>query len=154
MEASDDRENGWARALALLPHGPGFRFVDELTALEGGKNGRARYAVRGDELFLAGHFPDHPMVPGVILIEALAQLAGVVAQSDPLLAPWTDLRLAAVRSAKIAGAVVPGEILEMEVRVTGRLGRLIQAEGTIRVGGRDVLTAGVVLSGEPGDGPS
>ncbi|MFA6547132.1 MAG: beta-hydroxyacyl-ACP dehydratase, partial [Limisphaerales bacterium] len=72
-----------AQALAFLPHGPEFRFVDRLTVLEPGVRGEGEYTVRGDEPFLRGHFPGDPMMPGVLLVEAAAQLAGIVAQSDP-----------------------------------------------------------------------
>ena len=71
------------RALNLLPHGADFRFLDRLTKLDPGQSGAGEYRVRGDEPFLRGHFPGEPMFPGVLLAEAAAQLAGVVAQSDP-----------------------------------------------------------------------
>ena len=71
-------------ALRLLPHGPEFRFVDHLLSLDPGKEGVAEYRVRGDEYYLRGHLPGEPLFPGVLLIEACAQLAGVIAQNDPL----------------------------------------------------------------------
>lgn len=76
------------QALRALPHGPEFRFLDRLLALDPGRSGRAEYTLRGDEPFLRGHFPGQPLLPGVLLIEAAAQLAGVVAQSDPDVPPW------------------------------------------------------------------
>lgn len=139
------------RALISLPHGPEFRFIDRLTALDGGKSGAATYYIRGDESFLAGHFPEQPMLPGVILIEAVAQLAGIVAQCGPDRAPLRDLRLTAVRQAKILGAAIPGQTLAIEATVTGRLGPLIQAEGRIVLAdgpGSVLLTAAIVLSGD------
>ena len=147
---SDSTDVGTAmftEPLEALPHGPSFRFVDSLAALDPGRSGRGWYRVRGDEAFLAGHFPGAPMVPGVILIEAVAQLAGVVAQSDPRVSPMGDLRLSAVRVAKITGSAVPGETLEIAATVTGRLGALVQAEGTIECDGRMLLSAQIVLSG-------
>ena len=89
-------------ALLTLPHGPAFRFVDALDALVPGRSGAARYLLRGDEAFLDGHFPGAPLMPGVLLIEALAQLGGIIAQSDPDIPPLPDLRLAAVHNAKSA----------------------------------------------------
>lgn len=136
-----------ANPLSALPHGPAFRFVDEVTSLEPGRCATGCYRVRGDEAFLAGHFPGAPMMPGVLLIEAVAQLAGIVAQSDPVIPPLADLRLTAVRAAKITGTATPGELLELSVSLSGRLGPLIQAQGTVAAGGRALLTAQVVLSG-------
>ncbi|MST95403.1 MAG: hypothetical protein EXS33_09100 [Pedosphaera sp.] len=72
-----------AIALASLPHGPEFRFLDRLLRLDPGQSGAGEYTVRRDEPFLRGHFPGQPMMPGVLLVEAAAQLAGTVAQSDP-----------------------------------------------------------------------
>src|SRR5262245_22976821 len=84
--------------LAALPHGPEFRFLDRLLSLVPGQHGIGEYTVRGDEPFLRGHFPDQPMMPGVLLIEAAAQLAGTVAQSDPQIPPLPGLKLAAMRA--------------------------------------------------------
>src|SRR2546427_10721361 len=90
----------FSKALARLPHGPEFRFLDRLLSLEPGKSGTGEYAVRGDEPFLRGHFPGRPMMPGVLLVEAAAQLAGVVAQRDPGNPPSAGLKLAPIRGSK------------------------------------------------------
>jgi 3-hydroxyacyl-[acyl-carrier-protein] dehydratase len=138
-----------AKALAHLPHGPEFRFIDRLTALEPGKSGRGEYTVRGNELFLRGHFPGNPLMPGVLLIEAAAQLAGTIAQSDPAIAPLQDLRLTAIRGCKILGTAKPSETIVFEARITGRMSGLIQATATASVGGRIVLQTELTLSGQP-----
>jgi 3-hydroxyacyl-[acyl-carrier-protein] dehydratase len=137
-----------ARALAALPHGPEFRFLDRLTALEPGQSGRGEYIVRGDEHFLRGHFPGQPMMPGVLLIEAAAQLAGVVAQSDPSIPPLKNLRLTAIRGAKILGAVQPEETIQIDARVLGRMGNLIQAQASLRLNERVIAQTEITLSGE------
>ncbi|MFT4177705.1 MAG: 3-hydroxyacyl-ACP dehydratase FabZ family protein [Luteolibacter sp.] len=135
-------------ALKSLPHGLSFRFIDELQALEPGKSAVGLYRVRGDEAFLEGHFPGNPMMPGVILLEAIAQLGGVVAQCDPELHPMEDVRLTGIRAAKILGAAVPGETLEITARVEGRMGGLVQIDGSV-TGPQGVLaTARVTLSGK------
>ena len=135
------------KALSLLPHGPEFRFLDRVTELEPGHHGRAKYKIRGDEPFLRGHFPGEPIFPGVLLIEAAAQLAGVVAQSDPAIPPLAGLKLAALRQVKILGAARPGETLEVEALVTGRMGHLIQAQASVRVADKIILTAELTLAG-------
>ena len=136
-------------ALAALPHGAEFRFVDRLVSLRPGAEAEGRYRVRGDEAFLAGHFPGRPMMPGVILAEAVAQLAGVVAQTDPEVPAMADLRLTALRNVKILGAAVPGDELVIRAEVTGRMGNLVLAEGEVEVErGAALATAVVTLSGE------
>jgi len=135
-------------ALDLLPHGREFRFLDCLLTLDPGKSGRGRYTVRGDEFFLRGHFPSHPIMPGVLLVEAAAQLAGTVAQSNPAIAPLSNLKLTAIRNAKILGTAQPGETILLEARITGRMANLIQSEATAKVGDRLVLQTEIVLSGE------
>jgi 3-hydroxyacyl-[acyl-carrier-protein] dehydratase len=136
-------------ALKRLPHGPEFRFVDRLLSLDPGKAGVGEYLVRGDESFLNGHFPGAPLMPGVLLAEAVAQLAGVVAQSDPSITPLTGLKLTALRNVKILGAALPGESLRLEARVTGRLGNLIQAQGRVLRREELLLQAEVTLAGGP-----
>ena len=135
-------------ALAGLPHGPEFRFIDRLTALEPGRSGAGEYRVRGDEPFLKGHFPGHPLMPGVLLVEAAAQLAGVVAQCDPAHAPLRGLKLTALRAVKILGSACPGQVVQLEAKVEGRMGNLIQASATAHVEGTLVLQASVTLSGD------
>jgi len=134
-------------ALALLPHGPEFRFLDRLLALDPGKSGAGEYTVRGDEAFLRGHFPGEPLLPGVLLVEAAAQLAGTVAQSDPQIPPLPGLKLTALRNIKIAGTARPGQSIHLEARITGRLGNLVQASVTGSVADRPVLEGEVTLSG-------
>lgn len=134
-------------ALNALPHGAEFRFVDRLTRLEPGRSGAGEYTVRGDEPFLRGHFPGEPIFPGVLLAEAVAQLAGVVAQSDPQIPPLKNLKLTALRNVKILGTAKPGETILLEAKITGRLGNLIQAQATVRVGELTILTAELTLSG-------
>jgi len=136
-----------AQALAFLPHGPEFRFVDRLLNLEPGRHGTGEYRVRGDEPFLRGHFPGQPIFPGVLLVEAAAQLAGIVAQSDPQFPPLPGLKLTALRNVKIQGTAQPGQSLQIEARVLGRLGNLVQAQATIAVAGQSVLQAELTLSG-------
>ena len=137
------------KALACLPHGPEFRFVDQLLALEPGKRGSAVYLVRGDEPFLRGHFPGHPILPGVLLVEAAAQLAGVVAQSDPEFTPLDGLKLAGFKNVKITGTATPGQTIRLEAQVTGRLANLVQASAEAWVNDQPVLRAELTLSGEP-----
>lgn len=135
------------QALQSLPHGRSFRFLDELVSLDPGVEAVARYQVRGDEAFLEGHFPGNPMIPGVILIEAIAQLGGVVIQTDRANPAMSDVRLTGVRGAKILSAAVPGDVLEIRAKVEGRLGGLAQVEGEVRGPNGILATSKITLSG-------
>src|SRR5437867_9697364 len=105
------------KALEHLPHGPEFRFLDRLIRLEPGKKAVGEYTVRGDEPFLRGHFPGQPLFPGVLLVEAAAQLAGIVAQCDPQILPMPGLKLTALRAVKILGTARPGETIRLEAHI-------------------------------------
>jgi len=140
--------NDLEKGLSLLPHGPEFRFLDRLTSLNGGKSGEGEYRIRGDEPFLRGHFPGEPIFPGVLLVEAAAQLAGVVAQSDPEIPPLENLKLTALRNVKILGTAKPGETILIRAEISGRLGNLVQARATVKAGDETVLTAELTLGGE------
>ena len=144
---ADQKPNELERALRSLPHGPEFRFLDRLTSLEPGKNGTGEYTVRGDEPFLRGHFPGQPVFPGVLLVEAAAQLAGTVAQSDPTIPPMDGLKLTALRAVKILGTARPGQTIQLRARITGRLGNLVQAQVDASVDGHAILQAELTLSG-------
>src|SRR2546422_792557 len=150
MPDTNTMNESLGRALESLPHGAEFRFIDRLLALEPGMAGAGEYQVRGDEPFLRGHFPNQPLMPGVLLLEAAAQLAGTVAQSDPKVPPMSGLKLTAVRGAKILGTARPGEVIRLEARVVGRLNNLVQAQASASVNGRLVLQAELTLSGDGG----
>ena len=64
--------------LKYLPHRDPFLFIDEVISLEDGKNIHAVMHVRDENIFLEGHFPGNPIVPGVILIEAMGQASGIL----------------------------------------------------------------------------
>lgn len=134
-------------ALRALPHGAEFRFVDALVSLEPGKAATGTYLLRGDENFLIGHFPGQPLMPAVLMVEAIAQVAGVAAQSDPVIPPLDDLRLTAIRSVKVFGAAFPGDRLLVEAEVQGRMGNLLLASGRVSVGDKVMAEGRVTLSG-------
>jgi len=144
--------------LNALPHGEEFRFVQEITVLDPGVSAVGVYRISGDELFLPGHFPENPMWPGVIMVESIAQLGGVAAQSSAEHSRLENMRLTAIKNAKILGSAEPGAMLEIEVKVEGRMGSLIQISGKVsevvegqggmEVENRLLAKAVVMLSGD------
>jgi 3-hydroxyacyl-[acyl-carrier-protein] dehydratase len=103
-----------AALIDKLPHGPEFRFVDTVDEHVPGASIVARYRVRGDESFLAGHFPGNPVLPGVIQLEALAQAGGVALLADERYAGKLPL-FGGVEKARFRRIVRPGDELVLEV---------------------------------------
>src|SRR5674476_278459 len=111
-----------------LPHGPEFRFVDRMVSLTPGVKGVGEYRVRGDEHYLRGHLPGEPIMPGVLLVEAGAQVAGMVAQDDPANPRWPRLKLTALRAVRRLAGARPESTLRLEEVTTGRMRTMMPAE--------------------------
>ncbi len=123
-----------------LPHREPFVFVDSVTDLHPGESARGNKTFAAEEPFFRGHFPGDPLVPGVILTEALAQIAGIAAARP-------GLRLAALRAMKFPYAARPGERIELEARKAGEAGGLVQFAVKASVGAQTVAEGAVVLGG-------
>ncbi|MBM3823193.1 MAG: beta-hydroxyacyl-ACP dehydratase [Verrucomicrobia bacterium] len=135
-------------ALDALPHGPEFRFVDRLLEWVPGHSGVGAYRIPETAPYLAGYFPNRPLMPGVLLVECGAQVAGVVAQHDPQQARIPNLKLASIRAAKFLAPARPGDLLHIHAVVRVRMGSLVQASIRICVGELAVMEAELVLGGE------
>jgi len=123
-----------------LPHREPFIFVDEVIELVPGESARGAKTFAPEEPFFRGHFPGDPLVPGVILTEALAQIAGI-AVARP------GLRLAAIRGMKFPRAARPAQRIELEARKIGEAGGLFQFSVVASVEGAAVAEGAVVLGG-------
>lgn len=124
-----------------LPHREPFIFIDEVRSLESGERAECRKMFPPETDFFRGHFPGEPIVPGVILTEALAQTAGIAAGQ-----PGKSFRLSAIRAMKFLDAVRPNEAISLQARKLGNVGGLWQFEVRALVGERVVAEGSVVLS--------
>lgn len=127
----------------LLPHRPPFLLVDRVVEHEQGKRLVAWKGVTMGEPFFVGHFPGHPVMPGVLILEALAQASALVAILD---LPPEDTRkkvtyLMGIDNARFRRPVVPGDRLELEVSVVKHKGAVWKIQGTARVDGQAVAEA-------------
>ena len=109
----------------VLPHRPPFLFVDEIVEVVAGQSAHGRWTLTGDEAFFAGHFPGRPTLPGVLMVEAIAQLGAVALLSDERYAGKLPL-FGGIDRARFRRQVGPGDTLELEIE----LGRLSARAGT------------------------
>jgi 3-hydroxyacyl-[acyl-carrier-protein] dehydratase len=110
---------------AILPHREPFLLIDEVLELEPGRRVVARKAVRADEWYLAGHFPGRPVMPGVLIVEAMAQTGAVAVLSDEENRGKLAL-FAGIDNVRFKRIVEPGDELELSCeleRVRGPIGR-------------------------------
>ena len=126
-----------------LPHRPPFVFIDAVVDLVPGESARAHKTFSSAESFFAGHFPGNPIVPGVILAEALAQIAGIAGASE---GKQISFLLSAIKTMKFRGAVRPGDRIDLSATRIAKSGALWQFEVSARVGDQEVAMGTIVLS--------
>jgi 3-hydroxyacyl-[acyl-carrier-protein] dehydratase len=116
---------GRAEIEAIIPHREPFLLLDEVTEIIPGKRVVARKLVREDEWYLAGHFPGRPIMPGVLMVEAMAQAGAVAVLSEPSNAGKLAL-FAGINDVRFKRLVTPGDELELICeldRLRGPIGR-------------------------------
>ena len=127
----------------IIPHRYPFLMVDRIIELEVGKRAVGIKNVSGNEPFFQGHFPGHPIMPGVLIMEALAQVGAVVILQMPEYGDYLAL-FAGLDDVKFKRQVIPGDQLRLEVELTkfrktfgvaqgkAYVGEALVAEGTLK----------------------
>lgn len=129
-----------------LPQRPPFRFLSRVLEHEPGVSGVGVWGVTGSEDFFAGHFPGKPIVPGVLLAEALAQLAGIVAFANMGEAEEPRLARLAQVNVKFLAPVAPPAEITLGARVVRALGALRVMDVRAESGGREAASGQVTLA--------
>jgi UDP-3-O-[3-hydroxymyristoyl] N-acetylglucosamine deacetylase/3-hydroxyacyl-[acyl-carrier-protein] dehydratase len=141
------RESGLdvREVMKLLPHRYPFLLIDRVIEIDGYQRAVAIKNVSINEPFFQGHFPDQPLMPGVLQLEAMAQLAGVLLlrkleNTGKLAVLWS------IDKVKLRAAVVPGDQLRIEVETLRMKGETGQVKGTGTVAGRVVCEATLMFT--------
>ena len=130
------------RVMAALPHRYPMLLVDRVVSLERDKSIRALKAVTINEPFFQGHFPGRPIMPGVLIVEALAQAAGVLAvESLGLAGSGKLVYFMAIDSAKFRAPVEPGVLLQLDVDFVQKRTSVCKFAGRASVDGKLVAEA-------------
>jgi 3-hydroxyacyl-[acyl-carrier-protein] dehydratase len=129
---------------AILPHRPPFLFVTSVTAVEPGQSAEGRWELTGEEPFFAGHFPGRPTLPGVLMVESLAQLGGIAVLLDQRHAGKLPL-FGGIEKARFRRQVVPGDTLELAVTLDRMSARAGKGHGVASVNGDKACEADLLF---------
>ncbi len=129
----------------LLPHRYPFALVDRITGLESGQWAKGIKCVSVNEQFFCGHFPQEHVMPGVLILEALAQVGAVAILSVPENRGKIAL-FGGVKNARFKRKVIPGDVLELECTLTKQRGAVGIGSCTATVNGEVACTAELIFA--------
>jgi 3-hydroxyacyl-[acyl-carrier-protein] dehydratase len=136
----------------ILPHREPFLLLDEVTEIEPGVRVVARKRVRDDEWYLAGHFPGRPIMPGVLMVEAMAQAGAVAVLSEKTNRGKLAL-FAGIDDVRFKRIVEPGDELEVTCEVDRLRGPVGRGKAQATVGG-ELAVRGTLMFAVTEDGPA
>jgi 3-hydroxyacyl-[acyl-carrier-protein] dehydratase len=148
--AEDEQKGGLqeadiVRIMQLLPHRPPFLLIDRIIDMDADLSGTGIKNVTMNEPFFVGHFPGRPVMPGVLIIEAMAQTAGaLVVNHKGAEVEGSLVYFMTIDGARFRKPVIPGDTLRLSVRRTQQRSRVWRYEGKARVG--DTLVAEAEIS--------
>jgi 3-hydroxyacyl-[acyl-carrier-protein] dehydratase len=142
---------GPAEIRALIPHRYPFLLVDRIEELEPGVRAVGLKSVTQNEPFFQGHFPDYPVMPGVLVVEAMAQVGAVGVMAGGEHSEKLAL-FAGIDGVRFRRQVLPGDVLRMEVEIERLKGRVGRGRGRATVGAERVCEAELMFAfAEKGD---
>ncbi len=134
----------------IIPHRPPFLLVDRILEMESGKSAVGEKCVTIGEPFFLGHFPGFPVMPGVLIVEALAQVGAVSILSMPEMVGKVGL-FGGIENARFRRQVVPGDVLRLEVTITKMRGPVAKAHGLATVDGETAVECDMTFAIAPKD---
>jgi 3-hydroxyacyl-[acyl-carrier-protein] dehydratase len=129
-----------SQIMAIIPHRDPILLLTRVYELEPGKGAKGAYQVDPEGVWFQGHFPGYPVFPGVLQVEALAQLGAVAILSQPEMKGKLAL-FAGIDQVKFRRQVLPGETLELEVEIVRVRGSYGVGQGRASIAGQPVMEA-------------
>ena len=131
--------------MEIIPHRHPFLLVDTIEELEPGKRAVGKKCVTYDEYFFRGHFPEEPVMPGVLIVEALAQVGAVSILSCEEFKGKTAY-FGGINNCKFKKKVVPGDVLMLETELIKQKGPIAIARATATVDGKLAASAELTVA--------
>ena len=129
----------------ILPHREPFLMIDRVDELEPGKGAKGVKAVSGNEWYFMGHFGETKIMPGVLIVEAMAQMGGIaILTMDEMKGKLAFL--GKIKNARFSEMVVPGDMLRLETTITALKGVVGMGSGTAFVGDKKVASCDLVFA--------
>jgi 3-hydroxyacyl-[acyl-carrier-protein] dehydratase len=136
---------GAADIRELIPHRYPFLLIDRVEEIEPGVRAVGIKNVTQNEPFFQGHFPDYPVMPGVLIVEAMAQVGAVGVMAVEAYRSKLAL-FAGIDGVRFRRQVIPGDVLRMEVEIERLKGRVGRGKGKTTVGGERVCEADLMFA--------
>jgi 3-hydroxyacyl-[acyl-carrier-protein] dehydratase len=144
QQGAGDAPSAAVDYLSRLPHQPPFRFVSKITEMRDGDSAEGVWSLAGTEAFFVGHFPGRPLVPGVLIIEALAQLSGLAGPSVAVNGGGEEGKLAHA-DVRFDEAVAPPSEIVLKSKLLRAMGALQQFNVEASVNGAIVARGSLTL---------
>lgn len=131
--------------IKIIPHRYPFLLVDRVEIIEEKKRARGIKCVSANELYFHGHFPEKPIMPGVLILESMAQVSATLMSGDPSL-EGKFAYFAGINRARFKKVVLPGQVIEINVEVDKVKGKIAKINGTASVNGESVCDAELIFA--------